>query len=108
MVGETLVNATGNQFYPLVDVLATDVIFQIALTLLIVAMISITLAHYKFSNWIDSRKITYINTHKAHIIKQTLFPLIGVSIMLAGTIYIQYYELFTQDIYIKLADASEY
>jgi len=107
MVGETLVNATGNQFYPLVDVLATDVIFQIALTLLIVAMISITLAHYKFSNWIDSRKITYINTHKAHIIKQTLFPLIGVSIMLAGTIYIQYYELFTQDIYIKLADASE-
>ena len=106
MVKESLVNATGNQFYPLVEVLSTDSTFQIALFLLIAAMISTTIAHYKFSNWIDSKKITYTNTHKSNIIKQTLFPLIGVTIMLIGTIYIQYYELFNQDIYIKLAEAS--
>ena len=33
--------------------------------------------------------------------------MIGVSILLVGTIYIQYFELFTQDIYIQLANASE-
>ena len=107
MAEEPLISATANQFYPLLEVLSTDVVFQVALVLLVTSMVSITVGHYKFSNWIDSQKISYTSPHKSNIIKKTLFPLLGVAILTIGTVYIQYYELFTQEIYIQLANASE-
>ena len=106
MAEEHLTNTVETQFYPILEVLASDIIFQIALILIASGMILITLIHYKFSKWIDSKEITYTNTHYSHIIKATLFPMIGVLVLVAGIIYIQYFELFTNEIYIQLADAS--
>ena len=107
MAEESVINATGSQFHPLLEVLSTDVIFQFVIGLLVAIMISIIILHYRFSIWIGSRKIAYTNSHLTRIIKRTLFPLLAVTILLSGTIYIQYFELFNQEIYIQLADASE-
>lgn len=107
MAEETSIESVSSQFIPLNQLLATDSSLQLALVALIGGIIGITFVHYKFSHWIEGTKFRYKRTHLAQVIQRVLFPTIVIVAMIVGTEYIHTNELFTSDIYIKAAEASQ-
>ncbi len=107
MVEETVTELVNTQFIPLNQLIATDSSLQLALAVLIGGIVGITVGHYKFSHWIESTKFRYKRTHLAHIIQRLAFPSIVIIALIFGTHYIHTYELFTSDVYIKAAEASQ-
>ncbi|HJJ22269.1 MAG TPA: mechanosensitive ion channel [Nitrosopumilus sp.] len=83
-----------SQFGTLPQLISSSTSLQIALTILIIGIITIVIAYRGFANLTKKQKFSYTKPHFARLIRVGILPFFAIALISSVNVYIQTTELF--------------
>ena len=94
MAEEGTTEISVGQFETIPQLLGSSESIQIAFGILVVGLIIIGFAYYKFSHWILSQKFNYTRPHVSRFVRKAILPFFAIALVSSINGYIQSTELF--------------
>ena len=92
-----VVSSQVGQFDALSQLLASSTSLQVAFAVLVVGIVAIVLAYYRFSGWARSQRFYYHRPHLSRFVRVAVLPLFAIALISSTNAYIQTFELFGEE-----------
>jgi len=88
--------AESDQFQNVSELVSSSNEVRIAFIVLIIGVIAIAIAHYFFSNWVKTQKISYTRPHLSRFVRVLVLPFFAIILITSMNVYIQSFEVFDE------------
>jgi len=85
------------QFQTLSSLIASNEALQSAIIVLVVGFIAIFSVYFKFANWIQKQKFSYVRPQFSRFVQKAVLPVFALALISSTNAYIQIFELFDDE-----------